>query len=466
MAVVLRFPGLNKVHHEGDDGMNGPGGAHAAIEGLPQAPSAANHSTASQKEADDEGSRGSPEKSTVQDRPGKSRRRGRRGRGRRKEEARKDAAALDKSVEQPRSKPASRNSRRPVRGRGAQDHLYAALDLGTNNCRLLIARRSPEGFKVVDAYSRIVRLGEGLAHTGVLGDAAMDRAIDALRICAEKMTRRGVARSRTIATAACRTAENGSDFIERVKRETSLSLEIVSTEDEARLAVAGCSPLLDRNCTSALVFDIGGGSTELIWVRMDDRADGRPAIADWISLPCGVVTLAERHGGVEVPEDVYARMVGEVSSQLTPFLERMMPDVSSTPADFHLLGTSGTVTTIAGVHLGLARYDRTRVDGIWISPEEVRNVTQSLLDMDYESRAAHPCVGQERADLVLAGCAIFEAIARAWPADRLRVADRGLREGILLSLMEADANKRKRRRRKRRRKPRSAGDPAANNGMV
>ncbi|MEP2829470.1 Ppx/GppA phosphatase family protein [Parvibaculum sp.] len=448
--------------------MNGPGGAHAAIEGLPQVSSAANHSTASPKEADDEGSRGFPDggsrdKSAASLGPGKSRRRGRRGRGRRKEGAHKDAAAPDKSVEQPRPKSAPRNSRRPAKGHSAQDHLYAALDLGTNNCRLLIARRSPEGFKVVDAYSRIVRLGEGLAHTGALGDAAMDRAIDALRICAEKMARRGVARSRTIATAACRTAENGSDFIERVKRETSLSLEIVSTEDEARLAVAGCSPLLDKNCTSALVFDIGGGSTELIWVRMDGRAGGGPAIADWISLPCGVVTLAERHGGVEVPEDVYARMVGEVSSQLAPFLERMKPDVSGiAPADFHLLGTSGTVTTIAGVHLGLARYDRTRVDGIWISPEEVRNVTQSLLEMDYESRAAHPCVGQERADLVLAGCAIFEAIARAWPADRLRVADRGLREGILLSLMEADVRKRKRRRRKRRRKPGPAGD----NGTV
>ncbi|MDZ4381633.1 MAG: Ppx/GppA phosphatase family protein [Parvibaculum sp.] len=394
--------------------------------------------------------------------PRKSRRRGRRGRGRRKEEARKEAAAA-KAAPGPARKSLQKPQNRKPSGRpaaaAAADKLYAALDLGTNNCRLLIARQSPDGFKVVDAYSRIVRLGEGLASTGALGEAAMTRAIDALRICAEKMERRGVVRSRTIATAACRTADNGADFIERVRKETGLSLEIVSTEDEARLAVAGCSPLLDRACSSALVFDIGGGSTELIWVRMDGGSDARPVIADWTSLPCGVVTLAERHGGVDVPDDIYARMVSEVSGQLGAFTERAKNGAGVSASNFHLLGTSGTVTTIAGVHLGLNRYDRTRVDGLWISPDDVHGVTRALLAMDYGSRAAHPCVGQERADLVLAGCAIFEAIALAWPADRLRVADRGLREGILLSLMEADASRRRRRRKRRRKlKPDTGGN--------
>lgn len=438
--------------------MTGPGGTHAATEGLSRAASAGKEEPAASQDA-----AGQVEpREDGGDAPRKARRRGRRGRGRRKEESRKNAASAEKPVGNSPPKPEQKSSpRKSARSPGAPDRLYAALDLGTNNCRLLIARRSPDGFKVVDAYSRIVRLGEGLASTGALSDAAMSRAIEALRICAEKMSRRGVARARTIATAACRTAENGPAFIERVKNETGLSLEIVSTEDEARLAVAGCAPLLDKTCTSALVFDIGGGSTELIWVRMDGRHGTRPAIADWISLPCGVVTLAERHGGVDVPEDVYARMVGEVRGQLDPFVERVKAAAHET-AGFHLLGTSGTVTTIAGVHLGLARYDRTRVDGVWISPADVRAVTQSLLEMDYKSRAAHPCVGQERADLVLAGCAIFDAIAYAWPADRLRVADRGLREGILLSLMEADANKRRRRRKRRRRKAK----PADGNGAI
>lgn len=392
------------------------------------------------------------------------RRRGRRGKGGKGDGG--GQAAVVGISEKPQAAPSSNTApssnaqtkTRPRRQQGQaplapkREKLYAALDLGTNNCRLLIARRAPEGFKVVDAYSRIVRLGEGLMSAGELSEAAMSRAIEALRICADKMKRRGVIRSRTIATAACRTAVNGAEFIARVKRETGLSLEIISTEDEARLAVAGCSPLLDRECASALVFDIGGGSTELIWVRLEKEQGGRarPVIGDWVSLPCGVVTLAERHGGVEVPGEVYDRMVAEVAERLIPFLDRLR-DERDTRRPFHLLGTSGTVTTIAGVHLGLERYDRARVDGIWIEPADVRRVTRDLLDMDYARRAAHPCVGQERADLVLAGCAIFEAIADAWPADRLRVADRGLREGILMSLMQADGPRPKRRRRGGRR---------------
>lgn len=348
--------------------------------------------------------------------------------------------------------------------------VYGALDLGTNNCRLLIARRTREGFRVVDAYSRIVRLGEGLTARGSLAEDAMTRAVEALKICADKMSRRGVTRSRLIATEACRTAANGADFIARVKAETGLALEIVSNEDEARLAVAGCAPLLDRACSSALVFDIGGGSTELIWVSMNDTRSARPGqrtrppmkprIEDWISLSCGVVTLAERHGGVEVSGPIYARMVDEVSERIAPFVERLRDVRADLSGGFHLLGTSGTVTTIAGVHLGLPRYDRNRVDGTWITPDDVQRVTRGLLEMNYDDRAAHPCVGRERADLVLAGCAIFDAIARAWPAERLRVADRGLREGILLSLMEADVS-RNRRRRRRRRGPKSAAGPTS-----
>jgi exopolyphosphatase/guanosine-5'-triphosphate,3'-diphosphate pyrophosphatase len=343
-----------------------------------------------------------------------------------------------------------------------QGPVYGALDLGTNNCRLLIARRTREGFKVVDAYSRIVRLGEGLSARGALGEDAMDRAVEALRICADKMTRRGVTRSRLIATEACRIAANGADFIARVKAETGLALEIVSNEDEARLAVAGCAPLLDHSCASALVFDIGGGSTELIWVSMAEASGegARPKlrIEDWISLSCGVVTLAERHGGVDVSGSIYESMVGEVSERIAPFIARLREAEAGVDGGFHLLGTSGTVTTIAGVHLGLPRYDRNRVDGTWITPVDVERVTRALLAMTYNDRAAHPCVGRERADLVLAGCAIFEAIARAWPAERLRVADRGLREGILLSLMEADSS-RNRRRRRRRRSSRSGSAP-------
>ncbi|AWZ00201.1 guanosine-5'-triphosphate,3'-diphosphate pyrophosphatase [Rhodobiaceae bacterium] len=341
--------------------------------------------------------------------------------------------------------------------------VYAAIDLGTNNCRLLVAKRSRDGFRVIDAYSRIVRLGEGLASTGQLSDDAMNRAAAALKICADKMKRRGVTRARSIATEACRTAENGADFIARVAQETGIELDIVSTADEAQLAVGGCAPLLDPEHAAALVFDIGGGSTELMWVHHEDKP--KPEIIDWTSLPCGVVTLAETYGGDEVSEALYQDMVADVAERLAPFKQRL-EDRECAEKRFHLLGTSGTVTTIAGVHLGLKRYDRSQVDGAWVSLEDVSKVTQTLLGMTLAERATHSCVGQERADLVLAGCAILDAISQAWPAERLRVADRGLREGILFSLMEADQTRgsagRRRRRRRRRRKSQAnqGGSPA------
>ena len=443
-----RFPGLRTVRPEDDGGSGGIDLAAAAEKGLNAPSQSPGAGVAQGTDSTAAGPEATLSRATSDGNSGREKRpkRRRRGRGTRR------GAPSGQSA----------NSNNPPVARTAADVLYAALDLGTNNCRLLIARRNSDGFKVVDAYSRIVRLGEGLARTGALSEAAMTRAIDALKICADKMARRGVSRTRTIATAACRTASNSGHFVARVKKETGLSLEIVSTEDEARLAVAGCAPLLDPCCSSALVFDIGGGSTELIWVRMPDgEKRGRPVIGDWISLPCGVVTLAEHHGGVDVSSDLYDRMVAEVSERLAPFIESVRALDDEASGDFHLLGTSGTVTTIAGVHLGLDRYDRTRVDGLWISPEDVQRVTQSLLGMSYNKRAAHPCVGGERADLVLAGCAIFEAIARAWPAERLRVADRGLREGILMSLIENDARRGRRRRRRRRRNARRANEVAA-----
>lgn len=338
--------------------------------------------------------------------------------------------------------------------------VYGALDLGTNNCRLLVARRVKEGYRVIDAFSRIVRLGEGLAHTGALSQEAMDRAVEALGICADKMRRRGVTHVRTIATEACRMASNGPEFIERVKRETGITLDVVTPEDEAKLAVAGCAPLLCPKTGSALVFDIGGGSTELMWVRRSNR--GRGIIEDWVSLSSGVVTLSETYGGRDLTTEGFEKMVSHITEQLSEFRDRVA--AKGLPArGFHLLGTSGTVTTIAGVQMGLRRYDRSRVDGAWLSPKEVTRITEQLLNMSFEDRAENPCVGYERADLVLAGCAILKAIMLAWPADRLRVADRGLREGILFSLMQA-AEPRTQRKRKRRRRGGARPETPENSG--
>ncbi|WP_431321474.1 Ppx/GppA phosphatase family protein [Rhizobium sp. YTU87027] len=329
------------------------------------------------------------------------------------------------------------------------DELYAALDLGTNNCRLLIAQPTRPGqFRVVDAFSRIVRLGEGLAASGRLSDDAMDRAVDALRVCASKLKNREIRRMRLIATEACRQASNGAQFLERVVVETGLELEIIDRETEARLAVSGCSSLVGRETRSVVLFDIGGGSSEIAVIRIGDNRFNRLAnhITHWTSLPVGVVTLSERHGGRDVTPDVFEGMVIEVQGMLAAF-DCPAIDIGHA-GDFHLIGTSGTVTTLAGVHLDLPRYDRRKVDGIWLSDDEVSAMQAKLLSWDFASRAANPCIGPDRADLVLAGCAILEAIRRRWPSPRMRVADRGLREGLLTDMMAGDGVWRRHRHRR------------------
>jgi len=359
------------------------------------------------------------------------------------EPQRRDHAASDRAPARPwpggrrddaRTGSAEGSARMPR----SQEPSYAALDLGTNNCRLLVARPTSNGFRVVDAFSRIVRLGEGFVCSGRLGEAAMTRAIDALGVCAAKIRARNIVDSRLIATEACRSATNGSEFIQRVERETGLRLEIVDRETEARLAAAGCTPLVDPGSEGAVLFDIGGGSTEVVWLDRVDTSDGGPpaaVIRAWVSVPLGVVTVAERHGGVKVTRDDFEAMVKEFTPHLEGFVKAVGPHDCGR---LHLLGTSGTVTTIAGVHLELPRYDRSQVDGTWLHAGQVRTVVERLLAMPFAERAANPCIGLERADLVLAGCAILEAVHRAFPCERLRVADRGLREGILVELMRAD----------------------------
>ncbi|MEM8795071.1 MAG: Ppx/GppA phosphatase family protein [Pseudomonadota bacterium] len=347
---------------------------------------------------------------------------------------------------------------------------YAALDLGTNNCRLLVAVPDGESFRVVDAFSRIVRLGEGIGHSNRLSNDAMDRAIGALKVCAGKLKDRGIKRVRLIATEACRIAENGEQFLERVLDETGLRLEIVDRETEARLAVAGCASLVDPRADGVILFDIGGGSSELVWLDLTDReARGRGPIEDrirtWMSLPVGVVNVSERHGGKHVTPENFEGMVEEVMGLLEDFPEGTALAEMVARRKVHMLGTSGTVTTLAGVHLGLDYYDRRRVDGIWMSDRDVGAMTEKLLSMSFEERRQNACIGRERADLVLAGCAILEAVRRKWPCSRLRVADRGLREGILHQLMNADGALRKpKRRRGNGRRRRSNGSSQHSNG--
>ncbi|MEO0543358.1 MAG: Ppx/GppA phosphatase family protein [Pseudomonadota bacterium] len=349
----------------------------------------------------------------------------------------------------------------PARSNGGERALYAALDLGTNNCRLLIATPTKPGqFRVVDAFSRIVRLGEGLGHSGRLSDNAMHRALEALAICSEKLGKKEVKRARLIATEACRSAENGSAFLEKVREQTGLDLEVVNRETEARLAVSGCGSLVDREAKSTVLFDIGGGSSEIAVIDLKDATRRRLAdgIVDWTSLPIGVVTMSEKFGGKHVDPAIFAEMKDHASQFLSEFAQKHAA-VGQRDGSFHLIGTSGTVTTLAGIHLDLPRYDRRRVDGLWINARQVSDINKRILSWSFDQRKANVCIGEDRADLVLAGCAILEAIREAWPAKRLRVADRGLREGLLTEMMSEDGVWKSRRRRSRNRRRRGGQNP-------
>jgi exopolyphosphatase/guanosine-5'-triphosphate,3'-diphosphate pyrophosphatase len=318
-------------------------------------------------------------------------------------------------------------------------HTYGAIDLGTNNCRLLVARPSEGGFTVIDAFSRIVRLGEGVSRTGALSQEAMDRAIGALSVCADKLRRRNVSLSRSVATEACRRASNGREFAERVREETGIVLDIIEPAEEARLAVLGCHKLLEPGDGPALIFDIGGGSTELVLIEQGEGKEaGTSKIRAWWSAPWGVVSLTESEGkeALEGPDRLlaYKRMRERARRAFANFAA-MLPEGRD---GIRLLGTSGTVTTLASVHLALPFYDRRAVDGLHVPMEAMQKISSMIATMDFEERSALPCIGSERADLVVAGCAILEAIMEIWPAKNLGVADRGIREGILRSLMARD----------------------------
>ncbi len=322
------------------------------------------------------------------------------------------------------------------RRRSRPEQIFAALDLGTNNCRLLIARPSRQGFHVVDAFSRIIRLGEGLNATGALSDAAIERALDALAVCAAKLRRRGVTRLRAVATEACRQASNGTDFLERVYLETGINLEVISAREEAALTLSGCAPLLDPLRRHALVFDIGGGSTEVSHLAVSPAAGScRLAPLAFASLPFGVVTLVERLGPAASTREGYETIVDEVARSLGAAFDEAHLLEELNGGEVQMLGSSGTVTTLTGMHLSLPRYDRRRVDGAFLTQNTIETVVERILAMSQEERARHPCIGPQRAEFVVSGCAILAALCQRFPVQRLRVADRGVREGILLSLM-------------------------------
>ncbi len=356
----------------------------------------------------------------------------------------KGAGAFPKAVES------------PAPARPDPDALYAALDLGTNSCRMLIAQPKGSGFHVVDSFSKSVQLGAGLERTGRLSRASMARTVQALRICQQKLKRNRVKRMRLIATEACRRAKNSGDFIRQVKRETGLTLEIIQAEEEARLAVISCAPLVSTKTEQLLVVDIGGGSTELVWIDISSvpRRD-RPAaimrlhngfhaaespfpaakVVDWISVPLGVATLRDQFNDVENDSARFALMSWFFEEHLADFAPYKDEQARE---GFQIVGTSGTVTTVAASHLGLKRYDRTKVDGLRMTSDQIDKVIRGYLELGPHGRRHDPRIGDDRQALIMSGSAILQALLRCWPTDRLSVADRGLREGLLYAQMSAD----------------------------
>jgi len=322
------------------------------------------------------------------------------------------------------------------------NEIYAAIDLGTNNCRLLVAKIYQDSFRVIDSYSRIVRLGEGLGETPsdrcLLSENAMNRTIEALGVCADKMRRNGVTQSRSVATEACRRATNREPFYDRVETETAIRLETLSPHQEAQLTLDGCKQLLHSKTSCALVFDIGGGSTELIWV--DCSTPGKARAIGMKSIPIGVVTLAETYGDGTVLRSEYDTIIDRVDDDLSKFDDEFGISDYMLDHDIQMLGTSGTVTTLGGIYLSLPRYDRSKVDGLNMRVETISAISDRLRKMNFNERASNACIGQERADLVVMGCAIMEAIYRRWPVITLQAADRGIREGLLLDLMSRRTN--------------------------
>ncbi len=340
---------------------------------------------------------------------------------------------------------ASRLPRHPMRPQEHASSAFAALDLGTNNCRLLIGMPTSDGFRVVDSFSRIVRLGEGLQNTGMLSELAMERTMGALHACAARLARRPVRAIRAIATEACRRAGNGEAFLSRVRAETGLAFNVISTREEAELALESCTPLLRGPGRRALLFDIGGGSTELAWVRLPPASlpNAAPELIGYVSLPVGVVTLAEQFGHHGYEAAGYQEMVDDVLERLAAFERVHCIAHEVRQGGIRLLGTSGTVTTLAGVALNLQRYRRPLVDGVLLTGEATDAALALVRSLGREGLERHPCIGPERADFVLPGCAIFEAIRTVWPVADVMVADRGLREGMLLRMMRAGVRRRR-----------------------
>lgn len=298
--------------------------------------------------------------------------------------------------------------------------ISAAIDLGTNSARLLIATRGASGEMEILVLKRVItRLGGGFTRERGISPAACDRTLSALRDFSREMRKTGVSHTRAVATSAVRDAVNGREFVERVYAETGIRLDIIDGREEALLTLNGVVSGLGRSGDS-IVFDIGGGSTEYTLARGKTPLFTR-------SLPLGVVRLTEGKGSLEAMDDKVRRELKAL------MMEVEGSGLGSFPEGATLIGTAGTPTTLAAMDLKLARYDHHKVHGHVLGISTVRELFETVCPLTAEERLHVPGIEKGREDLVVAGFLVTLRTMELFGFDRFTVSDAGLLEGLLMS---------------------------------
>lgn len=303
----------------------------------------------------------------------------------------------------------------------------AAVDLGTNTVRLLVVEAEGREWRPLHQSQRVTRLGEGQAETGRLLEAPMQRTVDTVSEFIAAARGLGASEIRVVATSAVREAPNRAELLALLRAATGLDASVVSGEEEARLTLQGVAAGLPQLGGSFVLFDIGGGSTELVLGE-----DGR--LGAVVSLQLGVVRLAERYGDAgPVDWARFALMRGEIDGRLAREIPARIIEARA-PA---LVGTAGTVTTLAALDLGLPAYDASRVQGHTLARGAVERLLNRLGALAVAERARLPCLEPGRADVIIPGIAICLAVMDRLGYGSLVVSDRGLREGILCEILSA-----------------------------
>lgn len=307
---------------------------------------------------------------------------------------------------------------------------FAAIDLGSRNCRTIVGCQSKAGaFEYIETYSKSVSLADGVAASKKLSRKSMDRTIEALAFCSKVLSRYAGLTYLAVATDAMRRAENASVFIKRVKRELGLIISIITPQEEAYYAALGCIEVLSLETEIFVVFDIGGGSSEIALCRQ--KSDKDIELIDSLSIPYGVINLLESKDHLTFSG--YSNLVQKISDLSRDFLNQYATTLDFVN-NFQCIGTSGTTTTVAALNMNLRFYDREKINDSILQFSEILKTVHYVQSLSEDERKLHPYISQSNEDLVLGGLTILEGIVRGLPASTITVTDRGVRDGVVYAL--------------------------------